>query len=101
VTGGCRKLRNEELRNLYSSLSIITSRMIKSRIMKRAGHVARMREKRNAYRLLVGKPEGNRPLGRSRRRWVDNINMHLGKIGWGDMNCHWSGSGERPVGGSC
>jgi hypothetical protein len=61
VTGGWRKLRNEELRDLYSSPSIIG--IIKSRRMRRAGHVARMGEKRIAYRLLVGKPEGRRPLG--------------------------------------
>jgi hypothetical protein len=65
------KLHNEELHNLYSSPSII--RVIKSRRMRWAGHVARMGEKRNAYRILVGKPEGKRPLGRPRRRWVDNI----------------------------
>jgi hypothetical protein len=66
VTGGSRKLHNEELHNLYSSRSII--RMMKSRRMKWAGHVARMGEKRNAYRILVGMPEGKRPLGRPRRR---------------------------------
>jgi hypothetical protein len=66
VIGGWRKLHNEELYNLYSSPSII--RIIKSRRMRWAGHVARMREKRNVYRLLVGKPEGKRPLGRPRRR---------------------------------
>jgi hypothetical protein len=76
VTGEWRKLHNEELRDLYSSPSII--RIIKSRRMRRAGHVARMGEKRNAYRLLVGKPEGQRPLGRLRRRRVDNIRMDLG-----------------------
>jgi hypothetical protein len=79
VTGGWRKLHNEELHNLYSSPSII--RMIKSRRMGLAGQVARMGEKRNAYRILVGKPEGKRPLGRSRRRWVDNIKMDLREIG--------------------
>jgi hypothetical protein len=73
VTGGWRKLHNEELRDLYSSPSII--RIIKSRRMRWAGHVARMGENRNAYRLLVGKPERKRPLGRPRRRWVDNIKM--------------------------
>jgi hypothetical protein len=62
VMGEWRKLRNEELRDLYSSPSII--RIIKSRGMRWAGHVVRMGEKRNAYRLLVGKPEGRRPLGR-------------------------------------
>jgi hypothetical protein len=66
VTGGWKKLHIEELHNLYSSPSII--RMIKSITMKWTGHVARMGEKRNAYRILVGKPEGQRPLGRLRRR---------------------------------
>jgi hypothetical protein len=61
VTGGWRKLHNEELHNLYSSSSII--RITKSMRMRWAGHVARMREKRNVYRVLVGKPEGKRPLG--------------------------------------
>jgi hypothetical protein len=75
VTGRWRKLHNEELHNLYSSPSII--RIIKSRRMRWMGHVARMREKRNMYRLLVGTPEGKRPLGRLRRRWIDNIKMDL------------------------
>jgi hypothetical protein len=75
VTGRWRKLHNKELHDLYSSPSII--RKIKSRRMRWAGHVARMGEKRNAYRLLVGKPEGNRPLGRPRHRWVDNIRIDL------------------------
>jgi hypothetical protein len=66
VTGEWRKLYNEELHDLYSSPSII--RITKSRRMRWAGHVARMGEKRNAYRLLVGKPEGKRPLGRPRCR---------------------------------
>jgi hypothetical protein len=87
VTGGWRNLHNEELRDLYSSPSII--RIIKSRRMRWAGHVARMGEKRNAYRLLVGKPEGTRPLGRPRRRWVDNIGMDLGEVGWSDVD--WIG----------
>jgi hypothetical protein len=56
--------------------------MIKSRRMRWEGHVARMREKRNTYRILVGKPEGKRPLARSKRRWVDNIKMDLREIGW-------------------
>jgi hypothetical protein len=67
VTGEWRKLHNEELQDLYSLPSII--RIIKSRSMRWAGHVARMGEKRNAYRLLMGKPEGKRPLGRPRHRW--------------------------------
>jgi hypothetical protein len=87
VTGEWRKLRNEELRDLYSSPSII--RIIKSRRMRWAGRVARMGEKRNAYRLLVGKPKGKRPLGRPRHRWVDNIRIDLGEVGLGDVN--WIG----------
>jgi hypothetical protein len=55
---------------------------MKARMMRWAGHVTRMEEKRNAYRLLVGKPEGRRPLERSRRRWVDNIRMDLVEVGW-------------------
>jgi hypothetical protein len=69
---------------LYSSPNII--RIIKSRRMRWAGHAARMGERRNAYRLLVGKPEGKRPLGRPRRRWVDNIRMDLGEVGLGDVD---------------
>jgi hypothetical protein len=68
-------MHNEELHSLYSSPNII--RMIKSRRMRWAEHVAPMRAKRNAYRVLVGKPEGKRPLGRRRRRWVDNIKIDL------------------------
>jgi hypothetical protein len=83
VTGGWRKLHNEELHNLYSSPSII--RMIKSRRMRWPGHVARMGEKRNAYRISVGNPEGEKPLGRPGRRWVDNIKMDLREIGWDSM----------------
>jgi hypothetical protein len=79
VTGGWRKLHNEELHNLYSSPSII--RIIKSRRMRWAGHVARMGEKRNVNRLLVRKPEGKRPLGRPRRRWIDNIKINLLEMG--------------------
>jgi hypothetical protein len=74
-TGGWRRPHNEELHNLYSSPSII--RIIKSRRMRQEGHVARMGTKRNAYRILVGMPEGKRPLGRPRRRWVDNIKINL------------------------
>jgi hypothetical protein len=84
VTGGWKKLHNEELHNLYSSPSII--RMIKPRRMRWAGNVARMEENRNAYRILVGNPERKRPLGRPRRRWVDNIKMDLREIGWDGMD---------------
>jgi hypothetical protein len=87
VTGGWRKLHNEELHDLYSSPSII--RIIKSKRMRWAGHVARMGEKRNAYRLLVGKSEGRRPLGRPRCMLVDNIKMDLLEIDWGGVD--WIG----------
>jgi hypothetical protein len=80
VMGGWRKLHNEELHNLYSPQSII--RMINPGRMRWAGHVARMGEKKNSYRILVGKTEGMRPLGRPRRRCVGNIEMDLREIGW-------------------
>jgi hypothetical protein len=79
VTGEWRKLQNEELSDLYSSPSI--SRIIKSRRMRWAGHITQMGEKRNAYRLLVGMPDGKRPLGRPRHRWMDNIWMDLREVG--------------------
>jgi hypothetical protein len=80
-----RKLHNEELHNLYSSPSII--RMIKSRTIRLAGHVAQMGEKRNAFKILVGKPEGKRPLGRPICRWVDNIKYILEREReWGGMD---------------
>jgi hypothetical protein len=79
VMGDWRKLHNEELHNLYSSPDIM--RMIKSGRMRRAGHAPRMGDKRNAYRILVGKPERRRPLRRPRRRWVDNIKMDFKDIG--------------------
>jgi hypothetical protein len=78
VTGEWRKLHNDKLHDLYSSLSII--RIIKARRMRWAEHVAPIGEKRNAYRLLVGKPEGRRPLGRPRRTWLDNIRMDLVEV---------------------
>jgi hypothetical protein len=84
VMGGRKKLHNEELHNLYSSPSII--RMIKSRRIRWSGHVARMGQNMNAYRTLVGKPEGKRPLGRPRCRWMDNIKMELREIGNGGMD---------------
>jgi len=83
VTGEWRKLHNEELNDLYCSPNIV--RGIKSRIMRWAGHVARMGEGRDVYRILVGKPEGKRPLGRPRRRWEDNVKMDLQEVGCGGM----------------
>jgi hypothetical protein len=84
MTGEWGKLHNKELHDLYSSPSII--RIIKSRRMRWAGYVARIGEKRNTHRLLVGKPEEKRPLGRPRHRWVDSIRMALGEVGWGDVD---------------
>jgi hypothetical protein len=81
VTGEWRKLHSGELHNLYSSPDII--RQMKSRRMRWAGHVARMGEGRNVYRVLVGKPEGKRPLGRPRRRWEEGIKINLREIGRG------------------
>jgi hypothetical protein len=84
VTEKWRKLHNEELHDLYCSPTIV--RVIKSRRMRWAGHVARMGEGRDVYRVLVGKPEGKRPLGRPRRRWEDNIKMDLQEVGRGGMD---------------
>jgi hypothetical protein len=84
VIRGWRKLHDEELHNLYFSPKII--RMIKSRRMKGAGHVARMGEKRNENRILVGKPEGKRPLGIPGRRREFNIKINFRETGWGDMD---------------
>jgi hypothetical protein len=81
VTGEWRRLHNKQLYALYSSLNII--RVIKSRRLIWAGHVARMGERRGAYRALVGKPEERRPLGRPRHRWEDNIKMNLREVGFG------------------
>jgi hypothetical protein len=83
VTGEQRKLHSVELHNFYSSRNII--RQIKSRRMRWAGHMAHMGEGRNVYRVLMGKPEGKRPLERSRRRWEDGIKMDLREIGWGGV----------------
>ena len=83
VTREWRKLHNEELNDLYSSPSIF--RVIKSKRMRWAGHVASLGEQRSVYRVLVGKPEGKWPLGRSRRRWEDNIKMDLQEVGCGGM----------------
>jgi hypothetical protein len=84
ATGEWRKLHNEELNDVYSSPNII--RVIKSRRMRWVGNVARMGEKRGAYRILVGRPEGRRPHGRPGRRWEDNIKMDLQEVGWEGMN---------------
>jgi hypothetical protein len=87
VTGEWRRLHNKELYALYSSPNII--RVMKLRRLSWAGYVARMGERRGAYRALVGKPEGRRPLGRHRRRWEDNIKMDLREVGWWGA---WTGS---------
>jgi hypothetical protein len=81
MIGEWRRLHNEELNDLYSSPNII--RVIKSRRMRWAGHIARMGEGRGAYRVLVGRSEGRRPLGRPRHRWEGNIKMDLQEVGWG------------------
>jgi hypothetical protein len=94
VTGGWRKLHNEELHGLYSSPSII--RVIKARRMRWVGHVACIGEVRGAYKILVGRPEGKRPLGRPRHRWEDNIKMDLREIGFGDVDwIHWAQDRDR------
>ena len=87
VTKEWRSLHNEERNDLYSSPNIV--RVIKSRKMRWAGHVARMGEERAVYRVLLGKPEGRRPLERPRRRWVDNIRTDLQEVGCGYMD--WIG----------
>jgi len=87
VTGEWRRLHNEELNDLYSSPNIV--RVIKSKSMRWAGHMALMGEKRGVYRVLVGKPEGKRPLRRPRRRWVDNIRINLQEVGCGYLD--WIG----------
>ena len=79
VTGEWRRLHNEELNDLYSLPNIVG--VVKSRRMRWAGHVARMGEDRGVHRVLVGEPEGKRPLGRPRRRWEDNIKMDLQEVG--------------------
>jgi len=84
VVGEWRKLHKEKLNDLYSSPSIL--RVIKSRRMIWVGHVAHMGEERGVYRVLVGKPEGKRPLGKPRRRCEDNIKMDLQEVGFGSMD---------------
>jgi hypothetical protein len=87
VMGEWRKLHNEELNGLYSLPNIVW--VIKSRRMRWAGHVALLGEGRGVYRVLVGKPEGKRPLGRPRHRWEDNIKMDLQEMGCGCVD--WIG----------
>jgi len=87
LTGEWRRLHNEELNDLYSSPNIV--RVIKSRRMRWAGYMERMGEERGVYRVLMGKPEGKRPPGRSRRRWVDNIRLGLQQVGCGYLD--WIG----------
>jgi len=84
VTGEWRKLHNDELNDLYCSPNIV--RVIKSRKMRWVGHVAHMQEGRGVYRVLVGKPEGKRPFGRTRCRWEDNIKMDLQEMGCEGMD---------------
>ena len=104
VTGEWRRLYNEELNDLYCSPNIV--RVIKSRRIRWAGHVAHMDEERRVYRVLVGKPEGKRPLGRPRRRWVDNIRMDLQEVGCRYMDWiglaqdrdRWRECGNEPSG---
>jgi hypothetical protein len=99
VMGEWRKLHNEELHNLYSSPDII--RHVKSRRMRWAGHVARMGEERIVYKVLVGKPERKRPLGRPRLRWEYGIIVDLREIGLGGCGLDSTGSGQGPVAGCC
>jgi hypothetical protein len=98
VTGEWRKLQNEELADPCSSRNII--RVFKSR-MRWAGHVARMRARKGVYRVLVGKHEGKRPLGRAGRRWKDNINMDLQEVGWGGMDWINLAQDKGQVAGTC
>jgi hypothetical protein len=94
VTGVWRKLHKEELHGLYSSPSIV--RVIKARRMRWAVHVARIGEVRDAYNILVGRPEGRRPLGRPGRRLEDSIKMDLREIGFGDVDwIHWDQDRDR------
>ena len=86
ITGEWRKLHNEELRNLHSLPNVV--RVVKSR-MGWVGHVAHMGEGRGVYRVLVGKPDGKRPLGRPRPRWEDNIKMDLREVGRGETGWSW------------
>jgi hypothetical protein len=98
VMGQLRRLHNEELNDLYSSPNIV--QVIESRRMRWGGHVAGMGEKRGAYRVLVGKPKGKRPVGRPRHRWVVNIRMDVQEVGCGYMD--WIGlAQDRQVADTC
>jgi hypothetical protein len=99
VAGDWRTLCNKELHNLYASPNII--RVIKSKRMKFAGYVALMGQIRRAYKILVGKPEHNKPLGRPRCRWEDNIRMDLREVGWGVVDWIHMAQDKEPVPGSC
>ena len=90
VTGECRRLCNDELNDLYGSPNIV--RVIKSRRMRWAGHLAHIGEEREVYRVLVGKPEGKRPLWRPRRRWGHNIRMHFQEVCCGYVD--WIGMAQ-------
>jgi len=91
VTGEWRRFQNEELNDLYSSPNIV--RVIKSRKMRWPGRVTRMGEERGVYRVLVGKPEGKRPMGRPRLRWVNNIRTDIQEVGCGYMD--WIGLAQN------
>ena len=91
ITGEWRKLHNEELNDPDCSPNIV--RVIKSRRMRWVGHVMHMGEGRGVYRVLVGKPEGKRPLGKPRRRWEDNIKIDLQELGCGGYGLDRAGSG--------
>ena len=91
ITGEWRRLFKEELNDLYSSPNIL--QLIKSRRMRWAGHVTRMGEERGVYRVLVGKLEGKRPLGRPRRKWVNNMRMDLQEVGCGYVD--WIGLAQE------
>ena len=97
ITGEWRKLHNAELHQLYNSPDIIN--VIKSRRLKWAGHAARMDEDRTAYKILIFKPDGKRPLGRPRSRWEDNIRMDLNEMGYEGSQMEGSCSGTGTVAG--
>ena len=99
VTREWRKLHNEELNDLYSSPNVF--RVIKSGRMRRGGHLAQMGDGRGVYRVLVGKPEGKRSFGRTRRGWEDNIKMDLQEVGCGGYGLDRGGSGYGRVADTC